>query len=98
MNILIAIIVFSVLILFHEFGHFLLARLCRVRVIEFSLGMGPRLLSHVSRRSGTRYSLKLLPFGGSCEMKGEFSEEEEKVLYELLEQYRSRAEASDVPL
>lgn len=78
MNILIAIIVFSVLILFHEFGHFLLARLCRVRVIEFSLGMGPRLLSHVSRRSGTRYSLKLFPFGGSCEMKGEFSEEEEK--------------------
>ena len=48
MNILIAIIVFSVLILFHEFGHFLLARLCRVRVIEFSLGMGPRLLSHVT--------------------------------------------------
>ena len=78
MNILIAIIVFSVLILFHEFGHFLLARLCKVRVIEFSLGMGPRLLSHVSRRSGTRYSLKLLPFGGSCEMQGEFSEEEEK--------------------
>ncbi|MGO5291915.1 M50 family metallopeptidase [Porcincola sp. LCP21S3_C12] len=78
MNILIAIIVFSVLILFHEFGHFLLARLCRVRVIEFSLGMGPRLLSHVSHRSGTRYSLKALPFGGSCEMQGEFSEEDGK--------------------
>lgn len=75
MNILIAITVFSVLILFHEFGHFLLARLCRVRVIEFSLGMGPRFLSHVSHRSGTRYSLKVLPFGGSCEMQGEFSEE-----------------------
>lgn len=78
MNILIAIIVFSVLILFHEFGHFLLARLCRVRVIEFSLGMGPRFLSHVSHRSGTRYSLKVLPFGGSCEMQGEFSEEDGK--------------------
>ncbi len=78
MNILIAITVFSVLILFHEFGHFLLARLCRVRVIEFSLGMGPRFLSHVSHRSGTRYSLKVLPFGGSCEMQGEFSEEDGK--------------------
>ena len=41
------------------------------RVLEFSLGMGPRLLSHVSRKSHTRYSVKLLPFGGSCLMKGE---------------------------
>lgn len=48
-----------------------MARACGVFVIEFSLGMGPRILSHVSGRSGTRYSWKLLPFGGSCMMKGE---------------------------
>lgn len=77
MSILLALLVFSILILFHESGHFLAAKACRVTVIEFSLGMGPRLLSHVSKRSGTRYSLKLLPFGGSCQMKGEYGETEE---------------------
>lgn len=76
MNILIAILIFSILILFHEFGHFLFARLCGVTVIEFSLGMGPRLLSHVSKKSGVRYSWKLLPFGGSCQMKGEDESDE----------------------
>ena len=71
MSIIIAVIIFSVIVLFHEFGHFSMARLCGVEVLEFSLGMGPRLLSHVSRKSNTRYSVKLLPFGGSCLMKGE---------------------------
>ncbi len=71
MNIIIAIMIFSMIVLFHEFGHFLLARAVGVTVLEFSLGMGPRLLSHVSKKSKTRYSLKLLPFGGSCLMKGE---------------------------
>ena len=69
MNILIAIIIFSVIILFHEFGHFLLAKLNHITVVEFSLGMGPRLLS--TEKGGTRYSLKALPFGGSCQMLGE---------------------------
>lgn len=71
MNIIAAAIIFSVIVLFHEFGHFLVARAVGVTVLEFSLGMGPRLISHVSRKSGTRYCLKLLPFGGSCLMKGE---------------------------
>lgn len=69
MNILWALIIFSLIILFHEFGHFLLAKLNKVTVLEFSLGMGPRILS---RQWGeTRYSWKLLPFGGSCMMLGE---------------------------
>ncbi len=71
MNIIAAVIIFSAIVLFHEFGHFLAARSVGITVLEFSLGMGPRLLSHVSRKSQTRYSLKLLPFGGSCMMKGE---------------------------
>ena len=71
MGIITAIIIFSLIVLFHEFGHFSAARLFGVEVIEFSLGMGPRLLSRVSSKSGTRYSIKILPFGGSCQMKGE---------------------------
>ena len=69
MSILFGIIIFSVIILFHEFGHFLLAKLNHVVVVEFSLGMGPRLFS--VEKGGTRYSLKALPFGGSCAMLGE---------------------------
>lgn len=68
MKILIAAIVFSVIVLFHELGHFLLAKKNGITVIEFSLGMGPRLLS--TERGGTRYSLKLFPIGGSCMMAG----------------------------
>ena len=69
MSIVFGIIIFSVIVLFHEFGHFLLAKLNHVVVVEFSLGMGPRLFSF--EKGGTRYSLKLLPFGGSCVMLGE---------------------------
>ncbi len=71
MNIVAAVLIFSIIVLFHEYGHFLAARSVGITVLEFSLGMGPRLLSCVSKKSGTRYSLKLLPFGGSCMMKGE---------------------------
>ena len=60
---------FSAIVLFHELGHFLLAKKKHIVVTEFSLGMGPRLLSTV--KGETRYSLKLLPFGGSCAMLGE---------------------------
>lgn len=73
---ILALVVLSVIILFHEFGHFLLAKANGIAVVEFSLGFGPRLLSRVSRKSGTRYSLKLLPFGGSCAMLGEFGDED----------------------
>ena len=62
MNIVIALFIFSVIIIIHEFGHFLLAKLNGITVVEFSLGMGPRILSTV--KGGTRYSWKLLPFGG----------------------------------
>lgn len=69
MSIILALIIFSLIILIHELGHFLLAKRGGIVVEEFSLGMGPRLISTV--KGGTRYSLKLLPFGGSCMMLGE---------------------------
>ena len=69
MSYILALIIFSAIVIFHEFGHFLLAKWNGIEVIEFSLGMGPRLLSHVW--GDTRYSLKLLPIGGSCQMVGE---------------------------
>lgn len=66
MGIIIAIIVFSLIVFIHELGHFLLAKANKIRVDEFSIGMGPRLWSF--EKGETRYSLKLLPIGGSCMM------------------------------
>ncbi|MCI9545104.1 MAG: RIP metalloprotease RseP [Lachnospiraceae bacterium] len=69
MKILIAVIIFSVLVLFHELGHFLLAKKNGIVVQQFSLGMGPTLVS--TQKGDTQYCLKLLPLGGSCMMLGE---------------------------
>ena len=66
MGIVLAILVFSLIIFIHELGHFLLAKMNGIRVDEFSIGMGPGLLSTV--KGETRYSLKLFPIGGSCMM------------------------------
>lgn len=69
MNIIVAILVFSLLILFHELGHFTLAKLNGIRVNEFCLGLGPTIVGFT--KGETKYSLKLLPFGGACMMEGE---------------------------
>lgn len=69
MSLIIAVLMLGIIIMIHEFGHFLFAKLNGIGVIEFSLGMGPRLISF--EKGGTRYSFKILPFGGSCMMLGE---------------------------
>jgi len=72
LNIILALIIFSVIILFHELGHFLLAKYNDVKVNEFCLGLGPTLFGVT--KGETKYSLKLLPFGGACMMEGEDEE------------------------
>ncbi len=74
-SIIIAILIFSAIIIFHELGHFILAKRNHIEVIEFSLGMGPRLLS--KQIGETRYSWKLFPIGGSCLMAGEDEDTDE---------------------
>lgn len=69
MSMIIAVLMLGIIIMIHEFGHFLFAKLNGIGVIEFSLGMGPRVFSF--EKGGTRYSFKILPFGGSCMMLGE---------------------------
>ena len=69
MSIIIAILVLGLIITIHELGHFIMAKAFKVPVREFSIGMGPRLISRVIHN--TRYSIKALPFGGSCAMIGE---------------------------
>lgn len=66
---LVAILVFLILIFIHEFGHFIAAKLLGVRVNEFALGMGPKLIKW--GKGETKYSINLLPIGGYCAMEGE---------------------------
>ena len=74
MTILIAILVFGALIFIHELGHYLTARLFDVHILEFAIGMGPKLLSHKSKKTGIVYSIRMLPFGGFVSMVGEDDE------------------------
>lgn len=69
MSIVVALIIFSVIIIIHELGHFLFAKLNGVCVQEFTLGLGPTLISF--QKGETKYCLNVLPFGGSCVMLGE---------------------------
>ncbi len=71
LSILLAILIFGALIFIHELGHFIAARLCGVQVLEFAIGMGPKLISKKSKKSGTAYSIRLFPIGGFVSMLGE---------------------------
>ncbi|MBQ3390116.1 MAG: RIP metalloprotease RseP [Firmicutes bacterium] len=68
-TIIIVIVMLEVLIIGHEFGHFITAKKCGITVNEFAVGMGPLLLKKV--KNGTQYSLRAFPIGGYCAMEGE---------------------------
>ena len=68
---IITVIVFGILIFVHELGHFIAARIFGVKVNEFAIGMGPKLFSYKGKKSGTLYSLRLLPIGGYNSIEGE---------------------------
>lgn len=63
---LLAIIMFGVLVMLHELGHFLAARATGVPVAEFAIGFGPKLFSRTGKKNGVIFSLRALPFGGYC--------------------------------
>lgn len=69
MNIVLAIVALSFLILIHELGHFMVARWMGVKVLEFAIFMGPKLFSW--KRGETEYSIRAIPMGGFCKMEGE---------------------------
>ncbi len=75
-SIIIAIVMLSVLVIVHEYGHYLLAVKNGIFVKEFSVGFGPRIISKTGKK-GTKFSLKAIPFGGSCEMLGRFEDEDD---------------------
>ena len=70
--ILIAIFMLGFIVTVHEFGHYIVGRLCGIGVVEFSVGMGPKLFGF--RRRDIDYSLRLIPLGGYCKFVGEDEE------------------------
>lgn len=82
LTIILFVIIFGVIVLSHEFGHFIVAKKNGIHVVEFAVGMGPTLF-HIDR-GGTKYSIKLLPFGGACIFDGDVGlpEEQEKKVTE----------------
>lgn len=71
LSVLAFIVIFSVLILIHEFGHFFVARKCGIKVQEFGLGMPPRIWGFKPKKSETLYSINAIPFGGFVRLYGE---------------------------
>ncbi|MBQ7766939.1 MAG: site-2 protease family protein [Lachnospiraceae bacterium] len=72
------VIIFGVVVVAHEFGHFIVAKTNGIKVLEFSIGMGPKLVKFT--KGDTEYSLRLLPIGGACMFEGEdglYEEDEE---------------------
>ena len=67
--VLLAIVMLGIIVTVHEFGHYLVGRLCGIGVLEFSVGFGPRLFGW--ERKGIQYSLRAIPLGGYCAFLGE---------------------------
>lgn len=76
MNIIIAILIFAFLIFFHELGHFIFAKTFGIKVNEFCIGFGPKLIGFT--KGDTLYSIKALPLGGACMMEGEDEDSEDE--------------------
>ena len=76
MTIIYAILIFCLLIFVHEFGHFIAAKACGVKVNEFAIGMGPAFFK--KQKGETQYSLRIFPIGGFCAMEGEDEDSEDE--------------------
>ncbi len=70
MYILVGILLLGILIAVHEFGHFIAARISGIEVMEFAIGMGPKLIGWTGKK-GTKFSLRAIPLGGFCAFYGE---------------------------
>ena len=78
-NITVLLLMLSLLITVHEFGHFIVAKLFGVHVYEFAIGMGPKVLSFKRKNDPTLYSLRALPIGGFNQLAGEVGEDDDSL-------------------
>ena len=71
LTVLAAIVVLGPLVALHEWGHYIVARLCGVKVLTYSIGFGPKLLSWTSKKTGINYAVSAIPLGGYVKMLDE---------------------------
>lgn len=71
LNLIYFIIILGVIVLVHEFGHFIFAKMFGIYVYEFAIGMGPKLFHFKSKKGETEYSIRAIPIGGFCSLAGE---------------------------
>lgn len=67
-SVLLFLLIFCIVVVSHEFGHFLIAKANGIKVLEFYVGFGPKLIHW--KKNGTEYSIRLLPLGGACVFEG----------------------------
>ena len=77
LTVIIALLVFGFLIFIHEFGHYITARIFKVTINEFSIGMGPALVTYESKKTKIKYKIAMLPIGGYVAMAGESEESDD---------------------
>ena len=78
-NLIYFIIILGVIVLIHEGGHFLFAKLFNIYVYEFAVGMGPKLFSKKSKKGETTYSIRAIPIGGFCSLAGEEVDDDNEI-------------------
>ncbi len=79
LNLIYFVIVLGVIVLVHEFGHFIFAKMFGIYVYEFAVGMGPKLFHWKSKKGETEYSIRAIPIGGFCSLAGEDLDNDDKV-------------------
>lgn len=77
LTVIIALLVFGFLIFIHEFGHYITARIFKVTINEFSIGMGPALVTYESKKTKIKYKIAMFPIGGYVAMAGESEESDD---------------------
>lgn len=80
-TIVVGLLTLTALVVAHEWGHYILGRICGFRIEEFAAGMGPKIVSRVSKKNGIRYSLRALPIGGFVQFYGEDEEQKDPAAF-----------------
>ena len=79
LNLIYFVIVLGIIVLVHELGHFMFAKMFGIYVYEFAIGMGPKLFGWTSKNKETVYSIRAIPIGGFCSLAGEEVDDDEKI-------------------
>lgn len=78
LNLIYFILILGVIVLVHEFGHFIFSKMFGIYVYEFAIGMGPKLFHWKSKKGETEYSIRAIPIGGFCSLAGEDLDSDDK--------------------